>query len=188
MLGEGDSGRFSAPRKPREPDMPVTRDALFAAFDELSIDHTMEEHPAVFTVEDGADIKGKIPGGHTKNLFLKDKTGRLFLVCALGSTQISVNKLHKHLDCKRLSFGKPDLLLEHLGVTPGSVTVFSVMNDTAGAVTLVLDKALFDDPLVNFHPLINTATTTIASGRLVDFARHAGHDPIVLDFANLPEG
>jgi len=163
--------------------MPKSRDDLFALLDSLSIGHTTAEHDAVFTVEEGAAIKAQLPGGHTKNLFLKDKAGRLFLVCALGATQISVNKLHRELDCKRLSFGKPDLLLEHLGVTPGSVTVFSVINDADGAVTLVLDKALFDDPLVNFHPLINTATTTIDSARLVDFARAAGHEPIILDFA-----
>lgn len=168
--------------------MPVTRQDLFALLDSLSIPHDTTEHAAVFTVEEGAQIKGKIAGGHTKNLFLKDKSGRLFLVCALGETRISVNGLHRHLDCKRLSFGKPDVLLEHLGVTPGSVTVFSVMNDRSGAVTLVLDKALMDDPKVNFHPLINTATTTIPSGRLVDFAREAGHDPIVLDFAAIEAG
>ena len=165
--------------------MPVTRAALFDVLDRLSIAHETLEHPAVFTVDEGADIKGKLPGGHTKNLFLKDKAGRLFLICALGSTQISVNKLHPVLGCKRLSFGKPDLLLESLGVTPGSVTVFSVLNDKAGQVTLVLDKALFDDPLVNFHPLINTATTTIASARLVDFAKETGHAPVLIDFAAL---
>ena len=167
--------------------MSVSRDDLFAKLDSLGISHETAEHAAVFTVEEGAAIKAQLPGGHTKNLFLKDKAGRLFLVCALGSTQISVNKLHRHLDCKRLSFGKPDLLLAHLGVTPGSVTVFSVLNDSDGAVTLVLDKALFDDPLVNFHPLLNTATTTIASDRLVDFAKAAGHEPIILDFASLSD-
>jgi len=165
--------------------MPISRDALFARLDALGIEHTTREHEAIFTVEAGAEIKASMPGGHTKNLFLKDKAGALFLICALGDTQISVNKLHPHLGCKRLSFGKPDLLLEALGVVPGSVTVFSVLNDSDRRVTLVLDKALMDDPLVNFHPLINTATTTIPSDRLVDFARDAGHDPIIMDFAAL---
>ena len=163
--------------------MPVTRQDVFDVLDRLAIAHTTTEHEAVFTVEEGAEIKAQIPGGHTKNLFLKDKAGRLFLICALGSTPISVNKLHPVLGCKRLSFGKPELLLSALGMTPGSVTVFSIMNDTAGEVTLVLDKALMDDPLVNFHPLINTATTTIESARLVDFAVETGHEPIILDFA-----
>lgn len=163
--------------------MAVSRDDVFAALDRLGIAHTTHEHAAVFTVEEGAEIKAKIPGGHTKNLFLKDKAGRLFLICALGSTAIAVNKLHQVLGCKRLSFAKPDILLEALGMTPGSVTVFSILNDKAGDVTLVLDKALMDDPLVNFHPLINTATTTIESARLVDFAGDAGHEPVVLDFA-----
>ncbi len=165
--------------------VPITRNDLYARFDALGIAYETHEHEAFFTVEEGAAIKAKISGGHTKNLFLKDKAGALFLICALGATQIKINRLHGVLGCKRLSFGKPDLLLEHLAMTPGSVTLFSVMNDKAGAVTLVLDKALFDDPLVSFHPLINTATTTIASGRLVDFAKASGHNPIIIDFKAL---
>lgn len=163
----------------------ITEMDLFAFLDSQNIAHETARHEAIFTVEAGAQIKAKIAGGHTKNLFLKDKSGALFLVCALGDTAVPVNKLHRHLDCKRLSFGKPDLLLEALGMTPGSVTVFSILNDTAGRVTLVLDKALMDNPKVNFHPLTNTATTTIASDRLIDFARAANHEPIVIDFAAL---
>lgn len=166
-------------------DTATRRAALFETLDRLGIAHSTREHEAIFTVEAGAQIKAQMPGGHTKNLFLKDKAGQLFLICALGSTQIAVNKLHPHLEAKRLSFGKPELLAEALGVTPGSVTVFSVLNDVEGRVTLVLDKALFDDPLVNFHPMINTATTTIASEALIKFVKDTGHEPIVMDFTAL---
>ena len=165
--------------------MPATRQDLFARLDGLSIAHRTTDHAPIFTVEEGRDIKASMPGGHTKNLFLKDKTGRLFLICALGDTQIKINKLHPHLGCKRLSFGKPELLLEHLGVTPGSVTLFSVINDTAGAVTLVIDKALIDHKIVNFHPLLNDATTAISSADMIRFAKDTGHDPVIVDFKTI---
>lgn len=165
-----------------ESDIMSKRAELFARLDRLGIAHKTLEHARVFTVEEGKEIKASLPGGHTKNLFLKDKAGRLFLICALGSTVIKINKLHKELGCKRLSFGSEELLLKHLGVTPGSVTIFSVMNDVEQAVTLVLDKALFDDPLVNFHPLLNNATATIASAQLIDFAQDCGHKPVIVDF------
>ncbi len=162
-----------------------TRAELFAQFDSLSIAHTTHEHIPIFTVEEGAEIKAKLPGGHTKNLFLKDKSDALFLVCALGDTHIAVNRLHKELGCKRLSFGKPDLMLEHLGVTPGSVTLFAIMNDTSHAVTLVIDKALLAYDIVNFHPLKNDATTAISSADMIKFAKAVNHNPIIMDFEAL---
>ena len=161
------------------------RKPVFTLLDRLGIAHTTREHEAIFTVEEGAHIKAKLPGGHTKNLFLKDKKGALFLVCALGETKISINQLHKHLGCKRLSFGKPDLLAESLGVVPGSVCLFSIMNDKEHQVTLVLDKALFAHKIVNFHPLENTATTAIKAGDMLVFAQATGHDPVILDFEEI---
>ena len=163
------------------------RAALFAKFDALDIAHKTHEHPPVFTVEESANIKAGLPGGHTKNLFLKDKSGALFLVCALADTQIPVNKLHKVLGCKRLSFGKPDLLLDYLGVTPGSVTVFSVINDPDAKVRLVLDKALLAHDIVNFHPLKNDATTAISSNDLLKFVKAVHSEPLILDFEMLTD-
>ena len=163
------------------------RAALFAKFETLSIAHTTHEHVPIYTVQEGAEIKAKLPGGHTKNLFLKDKSGALFLVCALGDTQVAVNRLHSVLGCKRLSFGKPDLMLEHLGVTPGSVTLFAVMNDVSQAVTLVIDKALLAYDIVNFHPLKNDATTAISSEDMIKFAKAVNHDPIIMDFEALTQ-
>lgn len=167
--------------------MPVTRQALFDYLDSLNISHTTYEHAPIFTVEEGADIKAAMPGGHTKNLFLKDKAGRFFLICALGETPIRINKLHPVLGCKRLSFGKPEPLLEHLGMTPGSVTLFSILNDTDNQVTLILDTALMNHDIVNFHPLLNDATTAISSADMVAFAKATGHEPVILDFAQLSE-
>ena len=167
--------------------MPVTRQELFDYLDELNISHKTYDHSPIFTVEEGADIKAQMPGGHTKNLFLKDKAGRFFLICALGETPIRINKLHPVLGCKRLSFGKPEPLLDLLGMTPGSVTLFSVLNDTDKQVTLIVDAALLNHDIVNFHPLLNDATTAISSADMIAFAKATGHNPIILDFAELSE-
>ncbi len=167
--------------------MSASRQDLFDYLDGLGIAHKTMDHRPVFTVVDSAEIKAGLPGGHTKNLFLKDKAGVFFLICALGDTSVRINKLHPRLGCKRLSFGKAEPLLQHLGVAPGSVTLFSVLNDAAGQITLVLDAALLKYEIVNFHPLLNDATTAISSADMIKFAKATGHDPVVIDFAALAQ-
>lgn len=161
------------------------RKALFTQLDAFGISHTTHTHEPIFTVEEGAHIKASLPGGHTKNLFLKDKGGALFLICALGETKIALNQLHKHLACKRLSFGKAELLLETLGVPAGSVCLFAIKNDTDGKVQLIIDKALYSHDLVNFHPLDNAATTAIAASDIEVFAKATGHEIVIVDFTAL---
>jgi Ala-tRNA(Pro) deacylase len=168
--------------------MTATRAALFAYLDDLGIHHSTMEHRQVFTVEEGADIKANLPGGHSKNLFLKDKKGIFFLISALGSTQIRLNQLHKTLGCARLSFGRADIMEEMLGVTPGSVTAFALINDKPPRINFILDQALMAHDIVNFHPLKNNATTAISSAGLIRFANATGHEPKVLDFSALDNG
>ncbi len=158
---------------------------LFALFDRLGIAHETREHEAIFTVDEGQDIKTDMPGGHTKNLFLKDKAGDYVLISAISATPIRLNQLHKVLGTKRLSFGKEEPLYELLGVRPGSVTLFSVLNDTDAKVRLVLDKALFDFKRVWFHPLRNTASTAIYTSDIIRFTEAAGHVPTIVDFTVL---
>jgi len=168
--------------------MPATREELFAYLDELGIAHKTTEHKPVFTVEESAEIKANMPGAHTKNLFLNDKAGNFFLICAESHAQIKVNKLHPHLDCKRLSFGKAEYLMEQLGVPPGSVCLFAILNDKVANVQLIIDKTLADADIVNFHPLLNDATTAISSQDMIKFAKATGHDPVIMDFADLTAG
>jgi Ala-tRNA(Pro) deacylase len=162
--------------------LPATRSQLFAHFDALGLVHSTLDHRPVFTVEEGADIKAALPGGHTKNLFLKDKDGALFLVCALGSTQVRLNQLHKTLGCARLSFGAEELMHKVLGVTPGSVTLFALINDKDKHITLVLDDALLACDPVNFHPLLNNATTAMSQGDLRKFIANWGGSVFSCDF------
>lgn len=157
-------------------------DALFARFDALGLAHNTRRHPPVFTVEDGAGIKAQMPGGHTKNLFLKDKKGALYLISAIAETRIDLNAVSKAIGAARFSFGSAELLLRHLGVTPGSVTVFSVINDPEHNVRLILDEALFAHDLVNFHPLRNDATTAMSPAGVLKFVRAAGHEPLRIAF------
>jgi Ala-tRNA(Pro) deacylase len=166
--------------------MAATRHDLLAFLDSLGVAHRTHEHPPVFTVAESADVKQAMPGGHTKNLFLKDRRGRLYLLSALAETKIDLKALAKLFHADRFSFGAPELLHEALGVTPGSVTAFAVMNDRLGRVTLLLDDALFAHDLVNFHPLSNDATTAVSPAGLMTFLNATGHHPVRVAFT--PEG
>jgi len=160
--------------------MPANPDQLFAALDALAIKYTTVKHPPLFTVEQSRALRGQIPGGHTKNLFLRDKKHALFLVVAEEEADIDLKGLHRLLGASgRFSFGSSDLLREVWGVEPGAVTPFGALNDTAGRVTVVLDKAMLTHATLNFHPLVNTMTTSIARNDLVRFLESTGHSPRV---------
>jgi len=158
--------------------MPFTPDELFAYLDNLGIAHPTVSHPAVFTVEEARALRGKIAGGHTKNLFLRDKKGAAFLVVTLESAAIELKSLHRLLGASgRFSFGSAELMRETLGVEPGAVTPFAVVNDRACRVTVVLDAAMMAHATLNFHPLVNTGTTTISREGLLRFLEATGHLP-----------
>ena len=164
--------------------MPATPEDLFAALDRLGIAHPTVTHPPLFTVEQSQALRGAIPGGHTKNLFLKDKKGALFLVTALEDASIELKSLHRRLGATgRFSFGSADAMLETLGVLPGSVTPFGVINDTLGRVTVVLDETLMRHEIINAHPLTNTMTTSLARDGLVRFLKSTGHPPRIVAVA-----
>lgn len=170
------------------PTQHASRDNLFQFLDSLGICTSTIEHEAVFTVAESDRLERDIVGGHTKNLFLKDAKGRFFLVIAQSHTEIDLKTLHKTLGAARFSFGKAELLMEVLGVPPGSVTAFSVINDRLGRVTVVVDAALMGYDSVNCHPLTNTATTTIGRDDLFKFMRATGHEPRVAALAQVLAG
>lgn len=160
--------------------MPLSPDDLIARLDDLGFETKTVRHPPLFTVADSQALRGEIPGGHTKNLFMKDKKDRLWLVVAEEDAEIDLKRLHERIGSARLSFGRPDLLLETLGVAPGSVTPFGVANDAGGRVTVVLDAALMRHVVLNFHPLTNEATTSIRREDLLAFLEACGHPPLVI--------
>ncbi len=156
--------------------MPASPQELFVYLDSLSIAYQTVNHPPVFTVEDARTLRGAVAGGHTKNLFLRDKKGSLYLVVAPEDAAIELKSLHRVLGASgRFSFGSAELLRETLGVEPGSVTPFAAINDRAGRVTVVLDAVMMTHDALNFHPLVNTGTTTIASEGLLKFLEATGH-------------
>jgi Ala-tRNA(Pro) deacylase len=164
---------------------PKTRDDLFRFLDGLGIAHKTFEHPPVFTVAESAALRDEIPGGHTKNLFVKDKKDNFFLLTVEEHAVVDLKTVHTIIGAaSKVSFGKPEKLMEYLGVIPGSVTAFGVINDTGRNVTFILDEALAREEIINCHPLSNDATTSIATKDLLRFVEATGHQPLVLKVAD----
>lgn len=158
--------------------MVSTPAALFRFLDRLEIPYSTVSHPPLFTVEQSRAIRGTIPGGHTKNLFLRDKHGSYFLVVTSEDAAIDLKGLHRRLGAKgRFSFGSATALRELLGVEPGSVTPFAMINDVSCKVAVVLDTAMLLHELLNYHPLINTMTTSISRAGLMKFLKACSHEP-----------
>jgi Ala-tRNA(Pro) deacylase len=158
--------------------MSASPDDLFTFLDRLGIRHATVQHPPLFTVEESQALRGQIAGAHTKNLFLKDKRGALFLVTALEEAEIDLKSLHRRLGASgRFSFGSAEQMRATLGVEPGAVTPFGSLNDTQAHITVVLDAAMMAHETLNFHPLVNTMTTSIGRDDLVRFLAATGHPP-----------
>ncbi len=160
--------------------MPATPEQLFAFLDSLGIAHSTVTHPPFFTVDEGRPWHDKIPGLHCKNLFIKDRKGGIWHVVLPADKRADLAALEKLLGAPRFSFARPDVLLETLQLTPGSVTPFGLINDTARRVRVVLDADMLRADTVNFHPLHNAASTTIRAGDLVTFVRALGYDPTIV--------
>jgi Ala-tRNA(Pro) deacylase len=159
----------------------ASRDDLERRLAELGIATSSVEHPPVFTVEDARALRGEIAGGHCKNLFLKDKKGQVWLVVCLEETDVDLKLLPAKIGSARLSFGRPELLRQLLGVEPGSVTPFALINDTGQRVNVVLEAAMMRHATLNYHPLVNSATMSIAASDLTTFIRACGHEPRVVE-------
>jgi Ala-tRNA(Pro) deacylase len=163
----------------------MTRAELFAFLDKHAIAHVTTEHPAVFRVGEGEDMKAAIAGAHSKNLFLKDNRDQLWLVSAEQHTAIDLKRLPSVIGSGRLSFGSPDLMQATLGVTPGSVTALGLANDHQGKIRFVLDAVLARAGQINFHPLENTATTTLSREGFAAFLEALSVRPMVVDFSRM---
>lgn len=164
--------------------MPKTPEDLLAFLADLGIAVTTIRHPPLFTVADSQALRGEIDGGHTKNLFLKDKKDNYFLLTLEEDAEIDLKQIHHTIGAaSRVSFGKPDQLFAHLGITPGAVSAFAVLNDTQGAVKMIFDEKLLRHAVINAHPLTNEATTSIDRDDLLRFVAATGHVPLVLKLA-----
>jgi len=162
----------------------ITRATLLEFLEALGVEQFTLDHPAVFRVGEGEDIKRALPGAHTKNLFLKDSKGQLWLVSAEQNARIDLKRLPSTIGSGRLSFGSADLLSSTLGVTPGSVTAFALINDDRRSVRFVLDSTLYTAERLNFHPLTNTATTSLSQAGFRAFLAAVGVKPMIVDFAD----
>ena len=165
--------------------MSATPEDLYAYLDKLDIAHSTHHHEAAFTVAESAELKATMPGGHSKNLFMKDKDDTIVLISAEAHEQLKLNQLHKIIGTRRLSFASADLMQDLLGVVPGSVTAFSLMNKSAENVRFIISEKLYSFDPINFHPLVNTATTAISRSDFKRFVESTGRDLEVLDFSAL---
>lgn len=160
---------------------PKNRADLLAFLDGLGIAHKTKDHAPVFTVAESVALRDEIPGGHTKNLFVKDKKDNFFLLTVEENAVVDLKTVHTVIGAaSKVSFGKPEKLMEYLGVIPGAVTAFGAINDTGGKVTFVLDEELMGNDVINCHPLSNDATTSIGRDDLIRFMEATGHTPLVL--------
>lgn len=158
---------------------------LFALLDELGITVTTVRHPPLYTVADSQKLRGQIAGGHTKNLFLKDKKDNYFLLTVGEEANVDLKQIHHAIGASsRVSFGKPEKLMEFLGVVPGAVTAFGIMNDRENRVRLFLDAELMEHDVINCHPLTNEATTAIGRDDLIRFIEATGHEATILKLAS----
>ena len=164
--------------------IPTSPDQLFAHLEGLGIRTRTVQHPPVFTVEEAKALRGDLPGAHIKNLFLRNKKGEMWLVVAEESRPIDLKALGERLGAGRLSFGSPERLMSYLGVVPGAVTPFALINDRQGEVRVAIDKAILEQDPVNCHPLANDMTTAIAPRDLLAFIESSGHKPTILDLGN----
>jgi len=162
-----------------------TPDELLAYLDDLGISHSTISHPPVFTVDEAKRLRGSLPGGHSKSLFLKNKEGRMWLVVVGEDQRVDLDVLAGALEAKRLSFGSPERLMRYLGVIPGAVTPFAVINDSGNGVMAAVSAALLAHDQLSFHPLANDQTTSISSKDLLRFLASTGHEPRVLEAAEL---
>ncbi len=160
---------------------PATVEELFARLEGLGIEARTVEHPPVFTVEEAKALRGELPGAHIKNLFLRNKKGAMWLVVCLEDRQVDLKTLAGTLGAGRFSFGSAERLMRHLGILPGAVTPFAVINDKTGAVQVVLDQAMLARDPINCHPLVNDMTTALSPADLIRFLEAEGHPPMVLD-------
>lgn len=160
--------------------MIARRTDLFTFLDTLQIKTSTIEHAPVFTVDEAKQVHDQIPGGHCKNLFCKDEKGVLWLIVTLEDARIDLKAAKDRIGSRRLTFGKPELLVEILGVEPGSVTPFGLINDKGAKTNVILDEAMMRLEHLNFHPLKNDATTTISSVDLITFITATGHNPRIV--------
>jgi len=161
--------------------LPTTSEALFSHFERLSLSYKLYRHDPVFTVEESQHLTETIPGTHCRNLFVRDKKEIMFLVVVPNETKVDMKKLEGVLGCARLSFGSPDRLWKYLGVRPGSVCPYSIINDTGNNVRIVLDKGMMAADLVTYHPMENHMSVTMTPADLTKFIESTGHVPHIID-------
>lgn len=164
--------------------MPTSPEQLLSVLEGLGINYSLHHHRAVFTVAESEEVDAQIPGTHCRNLFLRDDKKNNFLVVLQNATEVDIKKLPALIGShKKLSFGSADRLWDYLGVRPGSVCPYSIINDTEKQVKIILDKSMMETDIVNYHPLLNTMTIGVKPADLIRFIENCGHVAHIVDLS-----
>lgn len=167
---------------------PMSRRDVLTLLDTLGVAYTLHKHPPLATVEDALPHWAGLPGVACKNLFLKDAKAQYWLVSVPFDRVVDLRSLPERIGSRRLSFGRPERLMEVLGILPGSVSPLALVNDRDLRVNMILDRWMMGQDLLHFHPLDNTATVTLSPDGLLRFIHHCGHHPCLVDFDDAPAG
>ncbi|MCK4499321.1 prolyl-tRNA synthetase associated domain-containing protein [Candidatus Babeliales bacterium] len=159
--------------------------AVFEFFKKHDIPFKNFEHNPVFTANEKIELDEPVPGAHNKTLFLKNKKDQYWLVSILEHQRLDIKKLQELVESGKLSFASPELLLEKLGITPGSVTPFALMNRSSQGVSVILDEEMMKHKILNFHPMHNDMTTGISREDFLRFIKLCGHTPMVIDLPKM---
>lgn len=160
---------------------PATVADVESLLEKLAVNYSTVSHPPMFTVEDSQNFRKDVPGGYSKNLFLRNKKGRMALVTLCENRQVDLRELGDQIGLGRVSFGSPQRLMHYLGVRPGAVTPLSVINDVTNQVTAYIDSALIRQHPLHFHPCDNSHTTALSAAELLSYMTACEHAPIVLE-------
>ena len=153
---------------------------------ELQIPFERYEHPPVATAEEGERHWVGIQATHSKNLFLRNQRGdRHYLLIVIHSKRVNLRAVATEIGDGKLSFGSPDRLMTYLGVAPGSVSPFGLINDRDTHVRVYLDRDLASAERVSFHPNINTVTLALGRGDFQRFLESCGNAVRYVDVANV---
>ena len=164
-------------------DLPITSNDLIQYLDKLGIEYKIFDHDPIFTVAEGEHLKANIPGVHCRNLYMRDKKKNNYLLVLANETEVDLKKLSDLFESGRLSFGSSDRLWEHLGIRPGSVNPFTIMNDTNDKVRLFLDADMMDAEIVNYHPMDNAQTISLKPSDLIKFIESLYHNYTIIDLS-----
>lgn len=165
-------------------ELAATAKQLLNALETLGVEHQTTTHEALYTVDQAKEVAYDEPGAHTKNLFLRNKKGRMFLLVVESDHRVDLRGLRDKLNVPggQFAFASTERLGLYLGVVPGSVSPLAVYNDHECAVQVLIQRTLLEHEWIYLHPCRNTHSTRLRTHDLLEILNSWKHPVTVLDF------